>query len=76
MAKVVGHVCVRVGFGHKSGQDDNFAVSFFFSKIDRGDVSNSLRVILVSSLLIKTSSMPSGRTSIYGALDDYDMIDT
>ena len=66
MAKVIEHV----------RQDDNFAVSFFLGKIDRGDVSNSLRVILVSSLLIKTSSMPSGRTSIYGALDDYDMIDT
>ena len=53
MAKIIGHVRVRVRFGHKSGQVDNFAVSFFVSKIDRGDLSKSLRAILFSEVLIK-----------------------
>ena len=53
MAKVIGHVRIRVRFGHGSDQVDNFAVSFFLSKIDRNHLSKSLRVILVFEVLIK-----------------------
>ena len=55
MAKVIGNVRFRVRFGHESGQVDNFAVSFFVNKIDRGDSPKSLWVILVSEVLIKTT---------------------
>ena len=47
-AKVIGRVRVRVRFEHKNGQVDNFTVLFLVSKIDRGVLSKSLRVILVS----------------------------
>ena len=59
--------------GHESVQVDNFAVSFFVSKIDRGDLSKSLRVILVTQLVIKRHLIHPEGTSIYGTLDDYDI---
>ena len=55
MVKVIGHVRVRLHFGHESGQVDNYAVSFFVSKIGRGDVSKSKRMILACEVLIKTT---------------------
>ena len=58
LSRVRRHVRVRTHGqgGQVTCQVDNFAVSFFVSKIDRGDLSKSLRVILVSEVLIKTNN--------------------
>ena len=53
-SELMAKVSVSVRFWHENGQVDNFAVSFFISKIDRGNKSKSLRIILVSQVLIKT----------------------